>query len=112
MPADRFAAIDDAGITAHQSHNNAYMDALSEINENGEVVPNEAKALAASRNAAAAVKRVPGLLGRYAAGMNAGQRTALKAFIITLDLRDEMLEASAEMIRAKADEIKLPGGIE
>ena len=30
------------------------MDALSEINENGEVVPNEAKALAASKDAAAA----------------------------------------------------------
>ena len=45
------------------------------------------------------------LLDRYAAGMNANQRAALKAFIITLDLRDESLQASEEAIRAKAAEI-------
>ena len=155
VAADRFAAIDEVGIAAHQRYNNAYMDALSVINEAGEVVPDEPAARAASKNAAAAalgrrlfgaisnalndewlplaeanavrkatatpeqkaraaavVKRAPALFDRHSAGMDAGQRAELKAFIIALDLRDDMLEASDEMIRAKATEIKLVGGFD
>ena len=54
----------------------------------------------------AAVKRAPALLDRYSAGMDAGQRAALKAYLITLDLRDEALEASEAALRAKAEEIR------
>ena len=56
--------------------------------------------------ATAAVKRAPALLDRYSAGMDAGQRAALKAYLITLDLRDEALEASEAALRAKAEEIR------
>ena len=155
VAADRFAAIDEAGIAVHQRYNNAYMNALSEINEEGQVVPNQAAALAASKNAAAAalgrrlfgaianalndewlplgdanamrkgnanpeqkaraaatVKRAPALLDRYAAGMDANMRAELKAFIITLDLRDESLQVSEEAIKAKATEIKLAAGFD
>ena len=155
VAADRFAAIDEVGIAAHQRYNNDYMDALSIINEAGQVVPDAAAARAASKNAAAAalgrrlfaaitnalndewlpvadanavrkatataeqkaraaavVKRAPALLDRYAAGMDAGQRAALKTFMITLDLRDEALEASEGAIRAKVTEIKLADGFD
>ena len=54
----------------------------------------------------AAVKRAPALLDRYSAGMDACQRAALKAYLITLDLRDEALEASEAALRAKAEEIR------
>ena len=44
--------------------------------------------------------------------MDAGQRAALKAFMITIDLRDEALEASEGAIRAKVTEIKLADGFD
>ena len=39
-------------------------------------------------------------------GNNSGQRAALKAYLITLDLRDEALDASEAALRAKAEEIR------
>ena len=146
---DRFDEIDEAGNAVHQRYNTDYMNAMSEIDEEGKVKVNEEAAIAANKNAAAAaqgrrllaavssalndewlpaddadairrtqatpeqkaraaaaVKRAPALLDRYSAGMDAGQRAALKAYLITLDLRDEALEASEAALRAKAEEIK------
>ena len=150
VAADRLAAIDEAGVALHQRYNSEYMTASTGVNEQLQRVPvDEAAALAANKNAAAAaqgrrlfvaivnalndewlpaadadamrkatatpeqqarataaVKRAPALLDRYSAGMDAGQRAELKAYLITLDLRDEALEASEAALRAKAEEIR------
>ena len=149
--ADRLAAIDDAGVAIHQRYNSEYMTASTGVNEQLQRVPvDEAAALAANKNAAAAaqgrrlfaavvnalndewlpaadadavrkatatpeqsaraaavVKRAPALLDRYAAGLDAGQRAALKAFMVTLDFRDGALVDTEAKIGAKADEIRL-----
>ena len=57
------------------------------------------------------MKRAPALFDRYAAGMDEARRAELKAFLITLDLRDDALAESEAALRAKAEEINLAGAV-
>ena len=57
----------------------------------------------------AAVAKGPELLAKHSAGLDAGQKAALKAFIATLDLRDSALADSEWAIRMKLVEFRIAG---